>query len=122
MQDQILTWRESTADLLTNRICKLKENGTCKEWSIETYDLKVKETRDRLREANFVCKVDGKRHRICEDEASLCRNRREITKCRLWWCNYKLVTDKILVEDKHQYLRDVGARCFNEDRYNWIDL
>ena len=105
---------------LTNRYCEQYEQSTCKSWKVEDYDLNDKEVRERLRAAGITCKIAEKRYKISLDKPGFMR-REGTKKCFLFFCNteYK---DEFIPISEYQYLLDITAKCFNEDRYPFLDV
>lgn len=106
---------------LTNRYCvKWNALEQCDEWKVEDYDLNDKEVRERLRSSGITCKVSEKRYKICKDEPGLCR-RAGTEKCFLFFCNTEYKEEVIPISN-YQFLLDITAKCFNEDRYPFLDV
>lgn len=114
--DQILRFRTGFTGL-TNRACgQYNEKNECTRYDVLNHDLEDGAVRRYLIELGFVCKVAGKRFKICREDAALCRMRRE----GLFGSSKKI--EKVYVKTRHQFLIQASAKCFSTARYSFGDI
>jgi hypothetical protein len=115
--DQILVPRANHSDL-TNRACMGYEGDKCIKEEVVDYDMDDDETRKRLNQLGFICKIAGKRYKVCMDKPGFCRMS---YKKKNWFAKPQRYESFIPITD-YQFLIDAKTRCFNKERYNFSDF
>jgi len=121
LAQEILQPRAGHNGKLTNQACLEYSGFDCKKWSIREYDLNDPAVRHQLIDFSFVCKLAGKRYKICASEAGVCRTTYECN----WWQNIfggcDLKVERVPV-DPYQVLIDGQLKCFSEKAYDWEEV
>lgn len=108
---------------LTNRACDLldkdqkckPENRTIKEYLFEDEDF-----RKTANSLSFVCKVAGKRYKICIDKPGLCRI--SYIKRGSFLKSWKEKKEEYIPALRYQFLLDAGTVCFSENKYDFLEV
>lgn len=93
---------------LTNQTCVEMDGEDCKKWDITTYDMNDEEFRRKANDFRIVCRLGGKRWRICLKKAGFCRR---ICLKKGWGGKCKKHEEKFIPATDHQYLYDAGTVC-----------
>lgn len=113
--EQILVPREGYTGL-TNGYCAEFSGSECKNFVVKSYDLSNKETRDILRELEFICKLGDKRFQICADQKGFCHR----------YYKRSFLSKKEIVEyidqGETQRLLSGGFVCFSENQYPYLEI
>lgn len=104
---------------LTNRVCLEYSGDTCVRDEIVEYFLTDSQFRKTAADLGFVCKVGEKRYKICRDEPGFCRT--TYRKQGFLGLRKEKVVEFLPV-DNYDFLIAAKTRCFQKDRYNFLDL
>jgi len=121
LEKQRLIPRPGYEGKLTCRVCLKFYGDVWQKESIREYDLNDEDTRKRLINLQFACRVSGKRHRICPEKPGLCRREKEEVcvkwgrtlfkrkkVCREW---KQEITNKFIPVTDYQFLLDSRTEC-----------
>lgn len=106
---------------LVNTECRHDpKTGVC-VYNRTEYDLKDRATRQRLRDAHFICNVGGLAYRIALNEPALIYETYDRT-CFLGICGARRarVIDEISI-DRYQDLIDSNTECLSAVTFEWYD-
>lgn len=118
LSEQILKPRKGFEGFLTNRACLKYEKGDCLNESIVKYDLSDSEFRRAVNEFNFICKIGGKRYKICLDKAGFCRFEGH-KKCWLFFCKTEMKEIYVPVA-QYEFLIQAKTRCYSYKKYTHL--
>lgn len=102
---------------LTNRACDRQKDGKCLEITVKEYLFEDPAFRQTANELEFICKVGGKRYKICQDKPGLCRITYE-KNCNLFGCKSTRL-ESYLPGSRYQFLLDAKTVCFSRKSYDW---
>jgi hypothetical protein len=102
LKDQRLAYRSYG---LSNRVC----SGD--ECTIKKYDINDPAIRKLLNQLRFVCKIGGKRWRVCLRKAGFCRRTERCLKKFFWIFRCERYETKFLPVEDHDYLVNLGIVC-----------
>lgn len=119
--DQILKPRQGFDGKLTNRACLSYDGGRCIKEEIRAYDLSDSEFRESANKLHFICKIAGRRYKICLDKPGFCRHSYKES-CFLFICSKGEKLEEYLPVSKYKFLMDSDAKCFNDEVYSFEDI
>lgn len=121
LAEEILSARPGHDGKLTNQACLVYQGNVCTSWSVKEYDITDVNVRKELNTLNFVCKISGKRYKVCLDQPGFCRM--SYTKNCLWFLcgDPTLHTDYIPIAP-YQAVLDSGVKCFNQAKYGFEEI
>jgi hypothetical protein len=119
--EQILKPRQGHTGL-TNRACEAwDEKNNCTSWVVKDYDLADSEFRQAANKLGFVCKIAGKRYKVCIDKPGFCRITYE-KHCTLGvLCKTKKV-EEFLDVSGYQYILDANTLCFSKETHPFSEV
>lgn len=116
--DQILRPRPGYTGL-TNRACESwYDDNECKKYVVKEYLLTDAEFRNTANKIGVICKVGGRRFKVCLDKPGFCRH----TYTRDWFLAPKKKREEYIPMDPVKFHLDAGTRCFSEDRYDFLEV
>ncbi len=110
--DQILVPRAGHTGL-TNGACPLAVPN-CPKVEVVEYKFEDAGFRDLANRLNFICRIGGKRYKICKDKPGLCR----ITYKKKLFAKDERIEEYLPMPEQYPFLLAGNAVCFNEDKYN----
>ncbi len=103
--------------MLTNRVMVLSADGKSTIPEIKEYSLEDAEFRTTANKLNFICSIGARRFKVCIDKPGYCRHT-FYQKCFLGICGKKHREEEYIpAKEKHQFLLDAKAKCFNYGEY-----
>lgn len=122
LADQILVARHGHEGKLTNQVCTTYDkDAKCISWNLIEYDLSQQTFRDTARRLQFICKMGGKRYKICPDRPGICRT----TYSCNWFTGIFGGCDKnveYVPASPTEVLIQSHVKCFSESQYSWESI
>lgn len=119
LAQEILSPRPGHEGKLTNQSCLKYEGENCTSWSVKDYDLSIQATRDELNNLGFICKIVGKRYKVCKDSIGFCRMTYQQNCFLGFMCGDASETIGKFPMTPYQNVLDANVKCFNEQYYDW---
>lgn len=121
LASEILTPRPGHDGKLTNRTCSAYSGETCVTEKIVDYDLSDPTFRSTANTLNFICKIGGKRYKVCKDQPGFCRMTYH-QNCTLGiFCGPNRETVEFLPIMPYQTILNLGVKCFSQSKYDFAE-